>query len=121
MSAGGGSARPPQPPRAPPAPAPTDIEDPIPRAAPAPALELLLLRVLEAPVMENHPDHALQRGRGDRGAEGQMDGGQRDGHGHGWTQGQGRGWTHGHGPTGHWAGLALGQKWGWTGFELGQN
>ncbi|XP_039233912.1 F-box/LRR-repeat protein 20 [Pipra filicauda] len=46
-------------PGGPPAPAPTDVEDSVAGAAPPPALELLLLRVLQAPVVEGHPDHAL--------------------------------------------------------------
>lgn len=39
----------------------TDVKDAIARAAPPPALQLLLLRVLQPPVVEDHPHHALSR------------------------------------------------------------
>lgn len=40
----------------------TDVQDPIPGPAPPPALQLLVLRVLQPTVVENHADDALGRG-----------------------------------------------------------
>ena len=44
----------------PPAPPPlTDVQDAVPWPAPPPPIQLLLLCVLQAPVVENHTHHAL--------------------------------------------------------------
>lgn len=51
---------------------PTNVQDPVPRPAPPPALQLLVLRVLQTPVMKHHTDDALGagvRGGGWRGGE----------------------------------------------------
>lgn len=41
----------------------TDVQDAVPGPAPPPALQLLVLRVLQPAVVENHADDALGRGR----------------------------------------------------------
>ena len=41
---------------------PTNVQDPVPRPAPPPALQLLVLRVLQTPVMKYHADDALGAG-----------------------------------------------------------
>ena len=38
---------------------PTDVQDPVPGPAPPPALQLLVLRVLQAAVVKQHADDAL--------------------------------------------------------------
>lgn len=38
----------------------TDVQDSVPRPVPPPALQLLMLRVLQAPVVEHHPENALE-------------------------------------------------------------
>lgn len=43
---------------------PTNVQDPVPRPAPPPALQLLVLRVLQTPVMKHHADDALGAGAG---------------------------------------------------------
>lgn len=38
----------------------TDVQDPVPGPVPPPALQLLVLRVLQAPVVKHHPENALE-------------------------------------------------------------
>lgn len=38
----------------------TDVQDPVPGSVPPPALQLLVLRVLQAPVVKHHPENALE-------------------------------------------------------------
>ena len=55
-----------QAPVSPPAPAKvlprglTYVQYPVPRPVPPPALQLLMLRVLQPPVMKHHPENALE-------------------------------------------------------------
>lgn len=55
-----------QAPASPPAPAKvlprglTDVQYPVPRPVPPPALQLLMLRVLQPSVMKHHPEYALE-------------------------------------------------------------
>lgn len=38
----------------------TDVQDPVPGSVPPPALQLLVLCVLQAPVVKHHPENALE-------------------------------------------------------------